>query len=58
MKKLNNDFVKLYKNKSGICHHMMFETKYINEIFDIIFQQHNDVFFNVFLKCVDTQTTS
>jgi hypothetical protein len=38
--------------ESGICHHMMFETKYINELFSKIEQQHHDLFYNVFLKLV------
>ena len=53
MKKLNNNFVKKFNYKSGICHHMIFETKILKEIFNIIESNHNDFFFNVFLKCVD-----
>ena len=40
-------------SKSGICHHMMFETKYINEMFSKIEAKHGDLFYNVFLKKVD-----
>ena len=37
MKLLNTNFIKSY-SKSGICHHMMMETKYIKELFNIIFK--------------------
>jgi hypothetical protein len=55
MKKLHNTFIK-QKNISGICHHMMFETKYVKEIFDLVEKKHNDVFYRVFLKNV-TETS-
>jgi len=50
MKKLDERFSKQLSDKSGICHHMMFETKYLKELFDIIEKKHNDTFYNVFLK--------
>ena len=34
MKLLNTNFIKSY-SKSGICHHMLFNKKYLNEIFTI-----------------------
>jgi hypothetical protein len=49
---------KLYKadkvniKLSGICHHMMFEKKYIKEIFDIVEIYHNKKFFEIFLEVV------
>ena len=49
---LDKGFFKIDKYKSGICHHMMFETKYVNEIISRIEQQHHDLFYNVFLKLV------
>jgi FkbM family methyltransferase len=52
MKKLNKDFTKIYADKSGICHHMMFETKYVKEIIKLIETEHNDLFYNVFLNKV------
>jgi len=52
MNKLDKDFIKIDKNKSGICHHMIFETKYINEIISRVEENHNDLFYNVFLKTV------
>ena len=51
MKKLDPSLVKV-TNYSGICHHMMFETKYIKELFSRIETIHNDKFYNVFLKLV------
>jgi len=39
-------------NKSGISHHMMFETKYVKEIIDIVEKNHQDKFYNVFLNKV------
>jgi FkbM family methyltransferase len=53
MKCLDSEFTKVFDDKSGICHHMIFETKYIKEIFKRIETNHNDVFYNVFLKKVN-----
>jgi FkbM family methyltransferase len=52
MLKLDEDLIKVYENKSGICHHMMFEKKYINELINKIEKNHNDKFYNIFLKMV------
>jgi hypothetical protein len=52
MLQLDKDLIKVDKDKSGICHHMMFETKYINEIITKIEETHNDTFYNIFLKSV------
>lgn len=49
---LDKDLVKVDKNKSGICHHMMFEIQYINELINKIERNHDDKFYNVFLKLV------
>jgi FkbM family methyltransferase len=51
MQKLHDTFVKR-ANVSGICHHMIFETKYVKEIIDLIEKTHNDQFYKVFLKQV------
>ena len=53
MKKLDNNLTKQDMNKSGICHHMMFEQKYIKILFNKIEKNHNDKFYNVFLKNVE-----
>ncbi len=54
MTKLHESFTKVDSNKSGICHHMIFETKFIKEIINLVESTHNDLFYNVFLKNVDT----
>jgi hypothetical protein len=53
MKKLHESFEKVYKKKSGICHHMIFEKKYIDELFRLVENKHNDLFYNIFLKFVE-----
>jgi hypothetical protein len=53
MARLDPDLKRMNRAKSGICHHMMFETKYIDEIFSKIEAKHGDLFYNVFLKNVD-----
>ena len=52
MFRLHPSLLKINKNKSGICHHMLFETKYIQELIDLIEKKHNDIFYNLFLKLV------
>lgn len=52
MLKMDEELIKVDENKSGICHHMMFEKKYINELINKIEEKHNDKFYNVFLKMV------
>ena len=37
-------------DKSGICHHMMFETKYVKELINMVETKHGDLFYNAFLK--------
>jgi hypothetical protein len=38
--------------RSGICHHMLFEKKYLKEIFDMVKSVHNKEFWVVFLQKV------
>ena len=40
------------EDKSGICHHMIFETKYVKELIKMVENKHGDLFYNVFLKLV------
>jgi len=56
MKKLDKDLTKVDGNKSGICHHMIFETKYIDDIISKVEKNHNDLFYNVFLKTITEST--
>ena len=58
MQKLHPDLKRRELYKSGICHHMMLETKYIRELFNIIESLHNETFYNIFLKNVDIHETS
>lgn len=51
IKRMDNELRKM-TNKSGICHHMIFEKKYIQEMFNKIEGIHNDTFYNIFLKYV------
>jgi len=54
MIKLDSTLERQIEDKSGICHHMIFETKYILEIINKIESTHNDSFYNVFLKNVSS----
>ena len=58
MKKLDMELVKMDIEKSGICHHMIFETKYIDEIITKIETIHNEVFYNIFLNMVEDKNHS
>ena len=49
MERLHPSFKKMVE-QSGICHHMMFETKYVKEIIDLVEQLHNEKFYIVFLS--------
>ena len=53
MKMLHSSFVKIEQNKSGICHHMLFNKHYVNELTQLIEDTHDDDFFNCFLKFVE-----
>lgn len=58
MKKLSEGLTRIDNNKSGICHHMMFETKYIDKLFNSIETKHKDLFYNIFLKYVSKNEAS
>lgn len=51
MKLLHETFEKQH-NKSGICHHMMFNKKYINEIFNLVEEKYNKPFWQIFITSV------
>ena len=51
MQKMHAHFTK-QTNVSGICHHMIFEKKYIQEIFEIVEKEHHKLFYHVFLQKV------
>ena len=52
MKKLHETLLKMDRTKSGICHHMMFETKYVKELINIVEKKHNKLFYDIFLENV------
>lgn len=52
MNKLHENLTKSF-NKSGICHHMLFGKKYINEIFELVEEKHKKPFWQVFILCVE-----
>lgn len=52
MNVLHNTFSKQIANVSGICHHMMFDTSYIKQMFELVENEHNGIFWNIFLKSV------
>jgi len=58
MLKLDKSLVKFNSNMSGICHHMIFETKYVDEMIANIERTHNDTFYNIFLEFVTTPNHS
>ena len=53
MNLLHHSFVKMEQNKSGICHHMLFNKHYVNELIQLVEDTHSDDFYNVFLKFVE-----
>jgi hypothetical protein len=54
MKFLHYGLKKMDNNKSGICHHMMFENKYIKELFAMVEGYHDNTapFYDIFLNYV------
>lgn len=51
--KLHPSLVRFYNQYSGISHHMLFNRIYIQELFGLVENYHEDSFFNVFLKSID-----
>lgn len=59
MKKLHPDLIKIDEYKSGICHHMLFEREYLDELLSLVENNHdNEPFYNIFLKNVTENETS
>jgi len=58
MNRLHPDLERILKNKSGICHHMMFQKSYLEELFQMVKDYHNMEFWKAFLQCVVEYTTS
>lgn len=53
MEKLDIGLRRLFKDKSGICHHMLVEARFLQEIIDVVEKVHNDKFYNVMLRLVE-----
>jgi len=52
MSNLHPSLKRVYGDKSGIHHHMMFEKKYIQELFDMVEEYHKKDFYLAFLDSV------
>jgi FkbM family methyltransferase len=52
MLKLNKNLIRVDQAKSGICHHMIFETVYVKELVNMIECNHGLPFYHVFLMSV------
>jgi uncharacterized short protein YbdD (DUF466 family) len=55
LKHMNNmhpTLIRMDKHYSGICHHMLFKTKYITELFHLVESYHNCPFYDAFFKCI------
>jgi len=58
MNKLHPTLVQKIKNLSGICHHMMFETQFIKELFALVEDEDKrpgKPFYQIFLENVDSK---
>ena len=51
MKKLHESLIK-NEDKSGVCHHMIFDTFYINELFKLVETNNTGSFYDIFLRNV------
>lgn len=58
MAKLDESLTRFNPYMSGICHHMIFETKYVIELMTKIERKHNLSFYHVFLQWVDDKNGS
>ena len=53
MNRLHEKITKI-KTESGICHHMIYEKRFIKEIFELVENEHNKKpFYQIFLEQVD-----
>lgn len=51
MRRLHPDLMRVYE-LSGICHHMMFETRFVKELFELV-EEENKPFWVIFLEKVE-----
>ena len=52
MGRLHPEFTRVYE-LSGICHHMMFETRIVREMFEMVEENGNKPFWQIFLEKVE-----
>jgi len=52
MRALHQNFQRQFPDKSGIAHHMMFETKFVKELMGLVEVKHGGLFYDIFLKNV------
>jgi len=53
-KRLHPSLIRVHNDYSGISHHMVFNKKYLSELFNLIEDFHGKSFFNVFLEVIDS----
>lgn len=53
IEKLDIGLRRMFRDKSGICHHMLVEARFLQEIIDVVEKVHNDKFYNVMLRLVE-----
>lgn len=54
-KKLHPSLIRANQKYSGVSHHMLFNKKFLKELFDLIENYHNKPFFNIFLESIDNR---
>lgn len=52
MNKMHPTLIRMDKYNSGICHHMLFKTKYVSELFYLVESYHRCSFYEAFFKCI------
>ena len=52
MAKLDPSLCRAEEKLSGVTHHMMFEAKYVRQLFEMVEQRHAAPFWQVFMRCV------
>ena len=52
LNKMHPTLFRMDAHKSGICHHMLFRTTYLNELINLVESYHRCPFYEAFFKCV------
>jgi len=52
LNKMHPTLFRMDSYKSGICHHMLFRTSYISELFGLVECYHHCPFYEAFFKCI------